>query len=75
MNKPTRNMIENRILLYFASHSGRNISKLTEWLSLYFLATEVNGHFHLFIKSAIHSSKTAPAQYQTNLLTLLNTPA
>ena len=75
-DRPTRNMIENRILLCLASHSGRNISKLLEWsLSLYLLAIEVNGHFHLFTDSTMPSSKTAPTQNQTNLLTLLNNPA
>jgi len=74
-DRPTKKIAEKRILLYFASHSGRNISKLTECLSVYFFASDVKGHSHLFIKSTMPSRKIAPTQNQTSLLTLLNAPA
>jgi hypothetical protein len=74
-DSPIKNKAENRILLYFASHFGRNISNPIGWVSVYLQARDVNGHLQLFTNSTIPSIKIKPIQYQTSLLTLLNAPA
>ena len=72
--KPIANKTEKISLLFFASHVGRNISKPTLELSVYFCPNKVSGHFHLKISRITASAKISPTQNQTNRLTRSNIP-
>lgn len=63
------------VLLCFASHSGKNISKLWACESLYFLAIKVTGHTALKINRISPSIAINPKHIQTHLSILLEITA
>ncbi|SEN15858.1 hypothetical protein SAMN04488505_108220 [Chitinophaga rupis] len=63
-------------LLYFASHTGRKISKLALAEEEYLRAITVRGHFPLNISNTIPSSNISPMHIQMLVSILLaNTAA